>query len=135
MTRFVEEKQVLKKFQFGFRKKTSTTDALIVFTEFHKMKIDQGFYNPTAFIDLSKAFNSINLDTLLKKLSLIGFDNFSCQLIESFLKDRRQRVSIYGQFSEWINLHQGVPQRIILGPLLFNLYVNDIDNFIEKDCH
>ena len=86
MTRFVEEKQILKKFQFGFRKKTSTTDALIVFTEFLKMKIDQDFYNPTAFIDLSKAFNSINLDTLLKKLSLIGFDNFSCQLIESFLK-------------------------------------------------
>ena len=99
------------------------------------MKIDQGFYIPTAFIDLSKAFNSINHDTLLKKLSLIGFYNFSCQLIESFLKDRKQRVSLHGQFSEWINLHQGVPQGTILGPLLSNLYVNDIDNFIEKDCH
>ena len=99
------------------------------------MKIDQGFYIPAAFIDLSKAFNSVNHDTLLKRLSLIGFDNFSCQLIESFLKDRKQRVSLHGQFSEWINLHQGVPQGTILGPLLFNLYVNDIDNFIEKDCH
>ena len=79
-----------------------------------------------AALDLSKAFDSICHHRLQSKLVSIGFDNFSCALIQNFLTDRLQRVKLSGISSNWISVKQGVPQGTILCPVLFLIYVNEM---------
>ena len=79
-----------------------------------------------ASLDLSKAFDSICHNRLQSKLVSIFFDNFSCALIHDFLTDRLQRVKLSGINSNWMSVKQGVPQGIILGPVLFLIYVNEM---------
>ena len=88
-----------------------------------------------AFIDLSKAFDSISHSTLLDKLRELNFDSKAVSLIERYLKHRNQKVVLNTCNSNWIQLYQGVPQGTILGPLLFNIYVKDMGASISKDCN
>ena len=91
-------------------------------------------YIVTLFLDLSKAFDFINHRLLLNKLEEIGFNSDSILLISSFLSKRTQRVKLNNFYSDWLLVKQGVPQGTILGPLLFLLYVIDIQNVCSKDC-
>ena len=83
------------------------------------------------FLDLSKAFDTIDHDILLRKLEFYGFSHFSLQLMESYLKDRRQYVDLDGTTSDHCGVSIGVPQGSILGPLLFLIYVNDLPNSVN----
>ena len=76
-------------------------------------------------MDLSKAFDCINHKLLLAKLHAYGFSKSALAFIWSYLSDRCQRVGIDGNFSSWQDILDGVPQGSILGPLLFNIYIND----------
>ena len=78
------------------------------------------------FIDLSKAFETINHDLLIAKLEAYGFFNNALLLVLSHLKNKSQRVSINGTFSTWKEIITGVPQGSIPGPLLFNRFLNYI---------
>ena len=118
--------------QFGFRSKHSTNHALINLTEDIKSYMDRGYIAAGVFIDLQKAFDTVNHQILCDKLAYYGFRGKSLNLIKSFLKNRKQFVSINGFESSKLNITCGVPQGSTLGPLLLLIYLNDLRFCLNK---
>ena len=129
---FLDTFKCLYELQFGFRSNTSTNHALISITETIREAIDSGSFACGVFIDLQKAFDTVDHNILLSKLYHYGIRGASYQWFKSYLSDRKQFVSINGFNSSPLSVKCGVPQGSILGPLLFLIYINDLHQSIKK---
>ena len=123
---FLSNNEILYNNQSGFRK-NHLTDSCLTFLHDKILKgSDKGLMTGIIMIDLQKAFDTIDHDILLKKLSAIGFSNHTIGWFKSYLSNRLFRVNLGNCYSDLSNITCRVPQGSILGPLLFLIYVNDM---------
>ena len=124
--RFLDTCNILYTLQFGFHEKHSTLHAIIGITEIIKEAIDNGMFGCGVFIDLQKAFDTVNHSILLKKLEHYGTRGVELNWFSSYLSKRKQFVSVNGATSDHLEVSSGVPQGSVPGPLLFLAYISDL---------
>lgn len=133
ITAFCDKHSIITAQQYGFREGMSTELALLTQKELILNSFENKQFMLGIFVDYSKAFDRLNHRTLFTKLEHYGFRGTPLELIISYLKHRRQCVAIMSEQSTLQKITQGVPQGSILGPILFNIYINDITN-ISNDA-
>ena len=125
---YLDRAKILNKSQFGFRSKHSTNHAVINLTESTLDALEKGLRVGGVYLDIAKAFDTVNADILLRKLEYYGFRANTLMWFESYLKNRKQYVNIGNQCSETYQTKWGIPQGGTLAPILFILFMNDITN-------
>ena len=117
--------------QYGFRPNHSTINAITEFTSYVMSSLDKQEHSLSAFLDLSKAFDTIDHTILLNKLSHYGVRGVALDWFRSYLSNRKQFVNYKDTKSDIRNVDCGVPQGSVLGPLLFIIYTNDLPRAIK----
>jgi hypothetical protein len=130
LVEFFEKNELFSQIQHGFRSNTNTADAITELVNEIQNSLDKSKYTAGVFLDLKKAFDTVSHEVLLKKLDFYGIRGTSKNLIASYLNNRKQFVQISNTKSKTKIIKCGVPQGSILGPTLFLIYINDIQNSI-----
>ena len=135
LSSYLSENNILSQHQSGFRSFHSTVTALLEATDNWAFNIDRGYVNAVVFLDLKKAFDTVNHPILLSKLSSYGVKGNAYDLLASYLDKRTQKCTVNGVLSKSCTLTCGIPGTI-LGPLLFLLYINDLIayQFRNQEC-